>query len=92
MTAEFEDPKYEKMTFRVFCEGRAYSGPMNIADAHNRACDLQQSEDLPIGGLVEVIETFEFGCVKCGDDHFTTVEAKRPSGRWRCNACVWGRL
>ena len=89
MPAEFEDPKYEKMTFRVFCEGRAYSGPMNIADAYNRACDLQQSEDLPIGGLTEVIETFEFGCVKCGDVYFTTVEAERPSGRWRCRACVY---
>lgn len=92
MPAKTENAKYEKMTFRVFCEGRAYSGPMNIADAHNKASTLQQSTDLPADGLVEVIETFEFGCVKCGDDYFTTVEAERPSGRWRCKACVWGWL
>ena len=84
-----ENDKERRMTFRVFCEGRAYSGPMDFADAHNHACDLQQSLDIPVGGLTEVIETFEYGCCKCGDDYFALSEAERPKGRWRCNACVY---
>ena len=79
--------KDKRETYRVVVGNMALSGPMDIADAHNYALTVGKQD-----GLVEVVETYEWFCMKCGDDYFTTIEGDRPAGRWRCNACVWGWL
>jgi len=75
-------------------------GYMDFGKAHNEAIEfangnkyiekriLENAKDEP----VEVVETFGFGCCKCGDSYFTTVESERPKGRWRCGACVYAWL
>lgn len=77
----------DKLTYRVIAGDRTLSGPMNIADAHNYALTVDEQEQ-----LVEVVETFEYGCCKCGDDYYTLIEQNRPTGRWRCGACTWSLL
>ena len=78
----------DRQTYRVVVENIAKSQPMDIADAHNYALEIKDTTD----GLVEVVETFEWFCGKCGDEYWTQYEKDRPVGRWRCNACVWGWL
>ena len=82
----------DRQTFRVVVENIAKSEPMNIADAHNYALEIKDTTD----GLVEVVETFEWFCGKCGDDYWTQYEEEyksvKKSPRWRCNTCVWGWL
>ena len=82
----------DSQTFRVVAENIAKSEPMNIADAHNYALEIKDTTD----GLVEVVETFEWFCVKCGDDYWTQYEEEYKSvkkfPRWRCRSCVMGLL
>lgn len=80
-------------TYRVMVNLQAQTGPIkDFAEAHNIASSLTINEPLEEGLIYEVVESYEWMCMKCGDDYFTTIEADRPTGRWRCNACVWGWL
>ena len=80
----------KKQTYRVVLDNIAKSGPMGIADAHNYAVELQAH------GPVEVVETYEWFCMKCGDEYWTQykpeMENVKQHPRWRCDSCVWGWL
>ncbi len=83
--------KDKRETYRVVVGNKALSGPMEIADAHNYALTVGEQD-----GLVEVVETYEWFCMKCGDDYWSMLEETynrvKAQPRWRCNTCVWGWL
>ena len=91
----------ERRFWRVMKDDYTLSGRHDdFGNAHNNAVEFASGK-LPIpkyiaedtqGEPVEVKETFEWFCIKCGDDYFTTEESQRPKGRWRCGACVYSWL
>ena len=75
----------------VTVDGAPVTMMMGCADAHNHALTIECDDD----ELVEVVERFNFFCMKCGDDYWTNDYEKflKIRGtRWRCEACVWGWL
>ena len=78
--------------FQIMINGEAYGEPMSISDAHNYAIELKN--DHPQYEY-DVVERYNFFCMKCGDDFWTSCydEYKKiRSVRWRCTPCVYSWL
>jgi hypothetical protein len=72
-------------------DGMPITEMMGCAAAHNHALKIKSDDE----ELLEVVERFNFFCVKCGDDYWTSAYEeymKIRGNRWRCNTCVWGWL
>ena len=73
------------------------AGPMeNFAEAHNVAVEYKANPESieewirDKGKIIEVVESFDYMCMKCGDDFWTDSLDNVPRvSRWRCRTCVY---